>query len=65
MNTTKNIATYLGISLTCFMLVSQAAYAGIAGYAQFVNGNVQLVSVTGEKRTLKKGEAVNEGDTVI
>src|SRR5450759_2566000 len=65
MNTTKNIATYLGISLACLMLVSQAAYAEVAGYAQFVNGSVQIVSVAGQTRTLQKGEAVNEGDTVI
>src|SRR5450759_3516294 len=65
MNTTKNIATYLGISLACLMLVSQAAYAEETGYAQFVNGSVQIVSVAGQTRTLQKGEAVNEGDTVI
>ena len=47
------------------MLVSQAAYAGVAGYAQFVNGSVQIISVAGQTRTLQKGEAVNEGDTVI
>src|ERR1039457_4568273 len=65
MNTTKNIATYLSISLACLMLVSQAAYAEVAGYAQFVNGSVQIISVAGQTRTLQKGEAVNEGDTVI
>ena len=65
MNTTKNITTYLGISLACLMLVNQAAYAGVAGYAQFVNGSVQIVSVAGQTRTLQKGEAVNEGDTVV
>jgi hypothetical protein len=65
MNATKNIATYLGISLAYLMLVSQAAYAGVAGYAQFVNGSVQIISVAGQTRTLQKGEAVNEGDTVI
>jgi hypothetical protein len=65
MNIQKNIATCLGISLTCLILVSQAAYAGIAGYAQFVNGSVQIVSVAGPARALQKGDAVNEGDTVV
>ncbi|HEY8887968.1 MAG TPA: FecR domain-containing protein, partial [Gallionella sp.] len=65
MNITKNIATYLSISLACLMLVSRAAYAGVAGYAQFVNGSVQIVSTEGQTRTLQKGDAVNEGDTVI
>lgn len=65
MNTTKVIATYLGLSLTCWMYVSQAAYAGVAGYTQFVNGNVQIIGEAGQPRALQKGGAVNEGDTVI
>jgi len=65
MKTTKNSVNYLSLSLVCLMLVSQASYAGIAGYAQFVRGSVQLASVTGQTSTLKKGAAVNEGDTVI
>ncbi|MDO8264374.1 MAG: FecR family protein [Gallionella sp.] len=65
MNTIKKIAINLGIALTSLILANQAAFAGVAGYAQFVNGSVQIVSAAGETRTLQKGVAVNEGDTVI
>ncbi|OGT12125.1 MAG: hypothetical protein A3J49_18185 [Gallionellales bacterium RIFCSPHIGHO2_02_FULL_57_16] len=63
MNATKNIAICLGIALASLMPVT--ACAGIAGYTQFVNGSVRIVSAAGEARTLQKGVAVNEGDTVI
>jgi hypothetical protein len=65
MNATKILAACSGILLACLMSVSQAAYAGVAGYAQFVNGNVRIESLAGQMRTLQKGGAVNEGDTVI
>lgn len=65
MKTKNNIATCIGVFLSCLMFVSHAAYAGVAGYAQFVIGNVQVVSETGQTRSLQKGAAVNEGDTVI
>jgi len=65
MNATKIFAAWSGILLACLMFVSQAAYAGVAGYAQFVNGSVQIESLAGQMRTLQKGGAVNEGDTVI
>lgn len=65
MKATKIFAAWSGILLACLMLVSQAAYAGVAGYAQFVNGSVQIESLAGQMRALQKGGAVNEGDTVI
>lgn len=65
MKATKIFAAGSGILLACLMLVSQAAYAGVAGYAQFVNGSVQIESLAGQMHTLQKGGAVNEGDTVI
>src|SRR5674476_197435 len=65
MKATKIFAACSGILLACLMLVSQTAYAGVAGYAQFVNGSVQIESLAGQMRTLQKGGAVNEGDTVI
>jgi FecR protein len=65
MNATKNITTCLGFLLVCLMLVSQAAYAGVAGHAQFVNGSVQIVNSAGQTSVLQKGAAVNEGDTLI
>jgi len=60
----KNSIIYLCVS-ACLLLSSQVVYGGIAGYAQFVRGNVQLTSMTGQTSILKKGAAVNEGDTVI
>jgi hypothetical protein len=47
------------------LLASQAAYAGIAGRAQFVMGNVQVINVAKQTRALHKGDPVNEGDTVV
>lgn len=66
MNTIKHTIPFLGALLAaCLMLASQAAYAGIAGHAQFVSGSVQAVNSAGQTRALKKGDAVHESDTVI
>jgi hypothetical protein len=65
MNTEKNVITFLGVFLAaCLMLVSQAAFAGIAGHAQFVNGNVQATNAEGQTHALQKGDAVHESDTL-
>jgi hypothetical protein len=65
MNTTKNVVTFLSVFLVaCLMLVSQAAYAGIAGHAQFVNGNVQVTNAAGQTHVLQKGDPVHESDIV-
>lgn len=58
-------ASYPVVFLTCLLSVSPAAFAGIAGHAQFVNGSVQITDLKGQQRILKKGQAVNEGDTLI
>lgn len=61
----KNITTFLSILLAaCLTLSGQAAHAGIAGNAQFVNGHVQIINAAGQTRTLQKGDAVHESDTV-
>lgn len=65
MNTNKIIAACSGIFLACLMLASQAAYAAVAGHAQFVIGSVQILNAAGKTSALQKGGAVNEGDTVI
>ncbi len=44
---------------------SASAYAAIAGRVQFVHGKVQLTTATGVVHAIKKGEAVNEGDTLV
>lgn len=58
-------ASYSGVFFICLLSVSPAALAGVAGYAQFVNGSVQITDMKGQQRILKKGQAVNEGDTLI
>ena len=52
---------------TLLVLVSNSGsvYAAIAGRVQFVHGKVQLTTTTGVTHPIKKGEAVNEGDTLV
>ncbi|MFZ5522646.1 MAG: FecR family protein [Pseudomonadota bacterium] len=65
MNTTKLFTAYINIILAaCLTLLFQAAYAGVAGHVQFVNGQVQITSTSGQVRSLKKADAVNESDTL-
>jgi len=61
----NNIFTCLGISLVFMIMMSQGAYAGVAGHAQFVSGSVEIVNLSGQTRALQKGDPVNEGDTLI
>jgi hypothetical protein len=66
MNTTKHFTVFLSILLAaCLSVLSQVSYAGIAGHAQFVNGQVQITNNAGQVRSLQKTDAVNESDTVI
>lgn len=51
------------ILLLALLPFSSAAYA-IAGRFQFVNGDVVVLSVAGKQRPAKKGEAIDEGETV-
>ena len=65
MKTATVINAFLGILLTaCLALLAPAAYAGIAGHAQFVNGSVQITNSAGQTHNLQKGDAVHESDTV-
>ena len=41
------------------------AYAAVAGRVQYVHGKVQLTTATGVTHAVKKGDAVNEGDTLV
>lgn len=62
MNSNKS---FLGtLSLLVLMLQSGIAEATVAGQVQFVYGGVTLTALSGESHTLRKGDAVNEGDTV-
>jgi len=65
MNTTKNFTVFFGFILAAFLSVlSQVSYAGVAGHAQFVNGQVQVTNKAGQVHSLQKADAVNESDTV-
>jgi hypothetical protein len=39
--------------------------AAVAGHVQYVHGKVQVTNSTGVTHAIKKGEAVNEGDTLV
>lgn len=66
MKPAKYITVFLSILLSVFLtLFGQAAYAGIAGHAQFVSGQVQIANAAGQTRGLQKGDAVHESDTVM
>lgn len=62
MNTARSITEVLIAGL--ILMASQAANAGIAGNVQFANGNVQLINAAGQSHALRKGDAINESDTV-
>jgi hypothetical protein len=65
MNTAKSTSSYLSVIIACLIfIVSPVAHAGIAGYAQFVNGNVQITNSAGQIHILQKGDAVSESDTL-
>lgn len=65
MKATMNITAFSSIFLAACLLFSSAAFAGVAGYTQFVNGQVQITNSAGQTRALQKGDAVHESDTVI
>ena len=54
----------LSIAAACFIGISPAAYASIAGHVQFVSGEVQITNPAGQIRPAQKGDAINEGDTL-
>ncbi|HEU0189355.1 MAG TPA: hypothetical protein VFQ97_05105, partial [Gallionella sp.] len=57
--------TFYSLLAGLLLLCGNAAYANVAGYVQFVNGEVQLTTAAGQMHSVQKGEAVNEGDTLI
>jgi hypothetical protein len=66
MKTANNSINFLSVILVaCLLLVSQVAYAGIAGHVQFLNGSVQITNSAGQTHALQKGDAIHESDTVI
>lgn len=65
MKNVNKLLACLGIAVACFAGISPAAYASVAGYVQFVSGDVQITSPAGQTRQAQKGEAVSEGDTLV
>lgn len=65
MKATLSITVFPSILLAVFLtLLGQAAYAGIAGHARFVNGQVQITNAAGQTHALQKGDPVHESDTL-
>lgn len=60
---TRNLLLCMA-GLAALFLNATAAWADTAGHIQFVNGDVQVVSPGGMVRALRKGDAINEGDTI-
>ncbi len=62
-----NILNYL-LRVTAIMLALSGwcgnVYAAAAGQIQFVSGSAQLTTEAGKTRPLRKGDPVNEGDTL-
>lgn len=55
---------FVSLVASLVLLGGNAAYANVAGHVQFVNGVVQLTDPAGRTRSVQKGDAVNEGDTL-
>lgn len=64
MKSLGNTLLHLAAALV-LALASAGVYAAVAGHVQFVYGAVQLTTGTGKTRAIQKGDAVNEGDTLI
>jgi len=64
MKTTK-LFRLLSVIMLGLIFSCQIAYAaGVAGRVQFVIGDVQVTTNTGNTHSLKKGDLINEGDAV-
>lgn len=65
MKTAQRYIDRIGILACCMaLLTAPAAYAEMAGRVQFINGTVQITNASGQTQTVKKGDPVNENDTV-
>lgn len=50
--------------LTTLSLIFSGSVFAVAGKFQFVNGEVQVIEAAGAKHTARKGDSINEGDTI-
>lgn len=61
---TRFVSTqYLSILLLA-LFSAQAAHAEIAGRVQFINGKVHIISADGHSQEVRKGDPINESDTI-
>ncbi len=60
----KNLIKVL-LSVFLVSLASNNVYASVAGHVQFVHGEVQRINLAGKTHAIKKGEAIDEGDTLV
>jgi len=65
MNNLKQFFLGLSAAILCSAGLISTANAGLAGRVQFVSGNVQLLNAAGAGRTIKKGDDINEGDSLV
>ena len=66
MNSTSKVFGILSVAIVGLIFSCQLAYAAtLAGHVQFTYGDVQVTPLEGAPHPLKKGDAINEGDTVI
>lgn len=54
----------LGLMVACLTAGAPPVYAAVAGHVQFVSGDVQISSPSGQVHAAQKGDAINEGDTL-
>jgi FecR protein len=52
------------LCIIVLLVGSSNVFAGVAGNVLFVNGEVKQLSSAGKTHLIKKGEAINEGDTL-
>jgi hypothetical protein len=60
MKTTMNV-----IISSLLLFLMQNAMAAVAGHVQFLNGKVHITNASGKTGAVKKGDAVNESDTLV
>ncbi|MHB1590382.1 MAG: FecR family protein [Sulfuricella sp.] len=63
----KNTTVFRLVPLCAVLLAAfpTAAEAGIAGRFQFVAGDVRVIDASGQERPAKKGDNLNEGESVL
>lgn len=61
----KIFASLLGLFALLSLALPHSAWAALAGHFQFVAGDVRVVGPDGKERPARKGEGVNEKETIV